>query len=327
MSKKKKPSAKRGINDTIAQRYQKIAENLIENTINISESGHVALSLVKSKVSDTGKIQVSRWDATFRKDEDGIAELPGDISMAAFASRLGVSLRNSEKDTFTYDLFSAFFPAQEEQTGSDQLEHPAFVYQWEVKEKTLSSEVISGDAWNGVSSIPGPSWNGLFFDSPSTPSLNPDDFTDHEITDAGILVTKFFEGIVDGASAGTHSLESTSAVYAEPAVIVFHKNNEGDVKVEQGLDAGLSKMSAMIIQGGNFSTALRSFIDEDINDSAGLMRNESAQEIRAWTVAKGDIYALNSKQIIDAYCRDFATGKIIETPENIAYLPAWKITS
>lgn len=161
----------------------------------------------------------------------------------------------------------------------------------------------------------------------NSPSLNPDDFTDSEITEAGLLVTKFIDGIVQGSPSGTHRLESKSSVYGEPAVVVFHKDTDGNISAEPDIDENLTRMTAMLVQGGNFSATLNSFIDEDINDSAGLMRNESAQEIRAWAVSKGDISALNSKQIIDAYCRDFATGKMMETPENIAYLPAWKITS
>jgi hypothetical protein len=321
MSKKKSSPSK---NDTIAHRYHAYANNIVKAIPDLSNLKHVTLSLVKSIKVDSGRQVQGRSDVILRKEDEKLIELPSSVPLHSFISKFGIALRSAGKDKFTYDLFAAFFYGEVEADGKMHLDLPQIVYQWSVKDKRLSADVSLGDTWNGVQCVPGFDWNGSRFEVDDF-TADPDVFNDNEIVEAGNVVVKFFEGVVENAPTGVHRLEAKSSSSPQPASIVFHKDAEGTVNVEQGSETKLSHMSAMIIRGGNFSSALYSFINEDINDDAGVMRDDSIQEIRAWSVSREEIYALGAKQVIDAYCRDFATGKIIDTPENISYLPAWKI--
>lgn len=326
MSKKKKPSVKRGPNDTIAQRYQNISENMVENIIHLSELDHVTISIVKSLHGDAGRVIDTRINTVIRKEDSATVNLPGSTTRDALVSKLGNLLRNADKDEFQYTVLAAFFKGRKDLNGKIRLEQPERVYQWLIKDKTLTPAALSGDEWNQVPCIAGPVWEDNHFVNDIPVALDPEDFTDEEITSAGLLVTRFFEGIIAEAPVGVHKIISSSSAYTKPATIVFHKGSDSVISAEQHINETLSLMSAMIIRAGNFSTTLHSFIDEDINDSEGLMRADSVQELRAWAVSTDEIYALSAKQTDDAYCRDFSTSKPIKSFEKVSCITAWNIT-
>lgn len=326
MTKKKKSNGTRPQTDTISKRYFKQAESILAGSLSLDSQNHVAFSLVKSEFDGMTKNILSRTNALLQRDSSGLTELNGGLSVAGFTANLGNALRNSDKDGLRHNLLVAFFHALPDDKGNVRLDLPEKVYQWVLQEKTIVPETETNDEWNGTKCLPGPFYvNGHFAEAGE--NTVEDTFTDEQISLSGDLVSQFFSTVVSNAGIGTHHLFSVLSEYENPAVIVFQKSGDGTVSVEDNVDDSLSMMTATLLRNGSFSAKLTSFIDAESNDLNLLMRENSLQEIRAWSASEGDIYALSLRQAQDAYCRDFATGVLEQIPENITYMNAWKIST
>lgn len=326
MTKKKKSNGTRPQPDAISKRYFKQAESILAGCLSLGSQNHVAFSLVKSEFDGMAKNIVSRTNTLLQRDSSGLTELNGGLSVADFTAKLGNTLRHSDKDDFRYNLLVAFFHALPDDKGNVRLDLPENVYQWFLNDRTIVPEAETHDEWNGTKCLAGPFYvNGHFVEAGE--NTVEDTFTDEQIALSGELISEFFSTVVNNAGVGTHHLFSALSEYESPAVILFQKSADGTIAVEDNLDDSLSMMTATLLRNGSFSSKLTSFIGAESNDLNALMRENSLQEIRAWSASEGDIYALSLRQAQDAYCRDFATGVLEQIPENITYMNAWKIST
>lgn len=128
----------------------------------------------------------------------------------------------------------------------------------------------------------------------------------------------FVVGVLTGAKPGRHVL--TLAVARGVEKIVFSKDHNNEVVIDDDEYRSLNNVILVALEQDHvFGATLRSF--------SGAGDEDAPTEVRGWVVTSFSIRALNSDEIIDAYCTDAKTGKMISPEADVAYMDGWEIGS
>lgn len=136
------------------------------------------------------------------------------------------------------------------------------------------------------------------------------------------IMAFFRDIIVSNSPNGSHIVVVGSSL--GQMEFMYGKNGH-DIYNMEGIVDAIHYASRSLVLGSLTSIFLRSFLNENVTNGVitDLFQETSQQALRGWVFTTEGILPLSSQQVIDASCRDYETGKILDPERNLAYVDAW----
>lgn len=249
------------------------------------------------------------FQLSIEDSKDGVKS----VNENAFTNLLATKL--SSNGSRQNNLSVIYFEKIDGEDGSLGIPEEALSEQWLIADGTI---IPDGDTvlWEFFEAVPGYDFN--------EDELFTSNFYITENFDALKTAMVFFDDILSNATDGQHALTITGTNEEgenEDFRVTFANKDQVIYTDEDSLNAMIHTLAYFMDVGGPIGLTLRSFIGKDPHDVFHM--ENSPEEVRAWSIQGTDVYSLSSDELIDAYCTDAETGKLLSPEPNLKYRDSW----
>ena len=126
----------------------------------------------------------------------------------------------------------------------------------------------------------------------------------------------FVSGVLGKANLGRHALTISTARGVE--IAHFAKNHQSEIEFAYGSHRSvLESILVALEMDGVLGATLRS--------SSGAANPDAQTELCGWVVTSFSIRGMTAEEVIEAYCVDHETGKIMSPDPSVVYTDGWEI--